>query len=151
VYSFIEEADYNTINHDFQIQSLVTGQYDSYKLEIGKNSNTETAFQAVLKSDGIDITLESSKKMEEKITQIDIQFEDGSTLTWNIHPLGKIEFFSKNTFMNIQLKNEFSDHYNVFTDIINGDKSRFLTFSKISQAWQLLEQLTNMKTQPIIY
>jgi glucose-6-phosphate 1-dehydrogenase len=136
---------------NFKIISLVKGQYESYEREVGKETNTETAFQLIMEDNEIKITMESSKKMHAKLTQLELQFDDQSQLTWNIFPNGSIEYFSKASFMNVNLKTNHSDHYNIFCDLVKGKKDRFLDSKNILVAYSILDKLSQDKTKPTIY
>jgi glucose-6-phosphate 1-dehydrogenase len=141
----------NNISEEYHIENVIKGQYQSYQEEVSYPSNTETAFQVTFKNNHHFIQVESAKKMEEKITQVDIHLNDNSIITWNIYPYGKIEYFSNTTFMNICLKNSHSDHYNMFEDIIENRKNRFIKIDDILKGWKILTQIEKINTELILY
>jgi glucose-6-phosphate 1-dehydrogenase len=136
---------------EIQLVNLIKGQYESYITQLGEKSNTDTAFQAIYKSANQLITFDSAKKLGEKLTQLEAQFSDGSILTWCIYPLSRIEYYSKNTFLNLSLKQVDSDHYNIFNSLIENDKSKFVKLPTIRLAWMYLESLQNVDTEINIY
>jgi glucose-6-phosphate 1-dehydrogenase len=150
-YNSITGEEKKLVPSEIKILSLIKGQYESYASEVGKPTNTETAFQLILEDNGINITMESSKKMDTKLTQLEVQFDDSSQLTWNIHPLANIEYFSKASFMSINLKTNHSDHYNIFCDLTKGKKNRFLDSKNILMAYTVLDKLNKDKGVPKIY
>jgi glucose-6-phosphate 1-dehydrogenase len=137
--------------NNFKILNLIKGQYSSYTSEVGKETNTETAFQLMMEDNDIKITMESAKKMDTKLTQLEVQFDDQSQLTWNVYPNGSIEYFSKASFLNVNLKTIHSDHYNIFYDLANGKKDRFLNSKNILVAYSILDKLSLDKTKPTLY
>ena len=143
----INPNDKTPLNYtDFSLVNLVKAQYTSYQEELGKISLTETAFQAIFKYKNINITLQSSKKMPEKITQISIFFANQTQLVWNIYPLAKVELHSKFTYTNLKLKQENSDHYNLFLALIAGDKSNFVSSKDIVCGLSLIRTLQSTNT-----
>ncbi len=136
---------------DLNITNLIKGQYESYQTDIGKPSRTDTAFQLILQNKNQLITFESAKKLNEKLTSLEVEFSDSSILTWNIYPESRLEYYSKNSFLNLGLKNLNSDHYNIFEALIRGDKSNFVQIPTIRTAWLLLDKVHEIKSEINIY
>ena len=59
-----------------------------------KDSKIDTYFYLEAKLESVQIIWESGKMLGQKLTLIEVDFEDGSRLNWQIAPEGKIEIFS---------------------------------------------------------
>ncbi|MGL4758359.1 MAG: hypothetical protein ACRCXZ_03420 [Patescibacteria group bacterium] len=129
---------------------LVKGQYKDYQKNLNKDSQTETAFHAILKSKDYIVSFDTGKKLDEKISKVEIAFSDNSILTWNIHPTGVVEFYNSSITAH-SLPKVHSDHFNIFCSLINNDKSKFLTPQEVKSGWMMLEKLQRTDSELNLY
>lgn len=147
--------------------SIIRGQYDSYKYEIGDdNSNTETYVKLDLSIDnenwrGVKIVLETGKALRARLTDVIIDFDgplgnDQNQLNIRILPNEGISiklFVKKPGFenkiekavMDFSYQKTFGteahpDAYErVIVDAIRGDQSLFASSKEVIRAWEILE------------
>lgn len=152
----IENKVLSSINQEnnsanYKIQKLITGQYSSYQDELGRTSTTPTAFYSLLIHNGINVTYQSSKKLDQKITTINLNFEDESHLNWNIYPESKIEYYSSTSYFIFKIDSKNSDHFNIFRDILNSNYQNFSNIESVSNGWELLNNYHKIESTPIKY
>jgi glucose-6-phosphate 1-dehydrogenase len=78
----------------------------------------------------------------QKLTLIEVDFEDGSRLNWQIAPEGKIEIFSTDQNLTLALdKKPSKDHTNMFKALLNYDYSLFVTHSEMLTGWWIYDKI----------
>ncbi len=130
------------IYESFSVDSVVMGQYASYRNDVeSQTSTTDTYFKVdgsfeIFPGERISVCFESGKKLGLKKTQITIQFEDGDILTWNIEPDKKIHLSGGSGF-EYDLSSNKLDHTNVFERILIRNLWRFLSVEYVLLGWKI--------------
>lgn len=134
---------------NIQILSFHLGQYQSYTQNPElKNSKTETYFKTNFKHQKIPITIETGKKLKNKITKLKIIYENGSILIWNIYPFKKIEYFSLEQNLSIFLdKNSNLDYTNILLKIMERDYDNFLEIEKFLNILEIIQKFNDYKKE----
>jgi glucose-6-phosphate 1-dehydrogenase len=136
------------------VESIQVGQYRSYKKDTQlKDTQTDTYFYAGLRSkSGVPIAMESGKKLKEKSTSIQIVFDDGSELNWNLDPDKRISLKSTEQELDMSLdRNNKRDHTNLFEALLSGNTRTFVDTTDVLRGWRLyteLEELRRFKVGP---
>jgi|694.fasta_scaffold50147_5 glucose-6-phosphate 1-dehydrogenase len=128
---------------NFQITDLRIARYDEYTKDTGvKDSKIDTYFYLEAKLESVQIIWESGKMLGQKLTLIEVDFEDGSRLNWQIAPEGKIEIFSTDQNLTLALdKKPSKDHTNMFKALLNYDYSLFVTHSEMLTGWWIYDKI----------
>jgi glucose-6-phosphate 1-dehydrogenase len=146
---------------------VVRGQYDSYREEVANpHSSTETFVSLLLKSsdpdwEGTTFQLTTGKYLDEKLTQIQVQFgdRDPNILSLRIQPDEGIDInllieqpgFTHNlrqVRLNFSYSQDFDtinhDAYErVLVDAIRGERLLFATKMEVLTSWHLLQPIIN--------
>lgn len=126
--------------NDLEIKDIRLAQYKGYLEDIEKEeSNTETYFKINGDLRGTEVTFESGKYLQQKLTEIDIFFENGEKVNWNIDPEKNL-VINENQAISLNRSNNL-DHTNLFEDIRNNSHDRFLNESDAINGWLFYEKI----------
>jgi glucose-6-phosphate 1-dehydrogenase len=136
-----------------ELESLVLGQYESYKHQPEvATSETETYFNLKLKLIDLKVELESGKELGQKITEIVCEFENQTTLKWQIYPEKKLEIISSEVNFSLSLdKNSNLDHTNLFEQLLDNNYENFLNQAEVLNIWKVINLVLNFKETNKIY
>lgn len=112
---------------DVEIKKIKFGQYQDYKKDISKESNTETYVKLDLEIKGREIELETGKKFNKKESFIE---------------LDKIK-------TDISLDNEC--YCNLFESFFNKRKEKFPTINNSIVNWKIIERIEKNKSEVFLY
>lgn len=142
----------------FDYDSLVFGQYLGYLEEdkVGENSITETLFACDItvknKFKKIPISVFTGKNLDEKRSMIEITMKDGSILTINLYPKIDITIVNDEVTSQIKLEDDvLEDYANLILQIINNNKSLFVSDKEILLMHQITDQIRDHKKELLIY
>jgi glucose-6-phosphate 1-dehydrogenase len=153
-----------------KMEDLSLGQYDGYQQELHVNpsSITETYAYLPLTSTAkrwkdTAITIETGKKLDEKITAITIYFRDGYPLQFQVSPSVKVIIdqawlATLPTTITQHLK-QLSHHpfasedayVTIFSDFFQGNQTLFPSNKEIEVTWALIDQVKQKPSMPIRY
>lgn len=158
-------------------KSVKIGQYESYQKEVGVNPHSQTETFAEIKFKlnhpewiKVPITLTTAKKMNEKITEINIIFKSESLCLWgedyhrlvpnqltiNLYPDNDIVLTINSTFnpekklpkpVELRLGSldptsiAITPYENVILDVVNGNRLNSPSFSEILAQWQIVDKI----------
>lgn len=133
---------------NFQITDLHIARYNEYSEDTGiKDSKIDTYFYIQAKLESMQLIWESGKMLGQKLTLIQVEFEDGSKLNWEIAPEGKIEILSADQNLTLALdKRPSKDHTNMFKALLNYDYSLFVTHSEMLTGWWIYDKIEEKRS-----
>jgi len=153
-----------------KMEDLCLGQYDGYQQELHVNpsSITETYAYLPLTSTAkrwkdIAITIETGKKLDEKITAITIYFRDGYPLQFQVSPSVKViidqAWLATLPTTIAQHLKQLSHHpfasedayVTIFSDFFQGNQTLFPSNKEIEVTWALIDQVKQKPSMPIRY
>jgi glucose-6-phosphate 1-dehydrogenase len=128
---------------DFKISSLKIARYEEYPQDTGiTDSQIDTYFYLEGLVGEIEICWESGKMLEQKLTLIEVYFEDGSKLNWQLAPEGKIEILSHDQNLTLSLnKKPSKDHTNMFKALLDYDYELFVTKAEMLAGWWIYDKI----------
>jgi glucose-6-phosphate 1-dehydrogenase len=137
-------------NYDFELttKKLETSQYEGYKDDVeNPKSNTETYFKATL--DGLvqgqkfEVELESGKRQFQKLTQVQIQFQNNKKLIYEIAPSASFKLYEGDKLLTEVpiLDNLKDDHVIVFEDVLQLNFDRFINQDMVLKYWQIFDDV----------
>jgi|GEM_PF-1832455 len=142
------DKDFNLNNFEnFEVEKLLLGQYKSYPSEIDTEfSSTETYFLAKGRASEIEITFESGKKLDTKLTQITTIFDDDTKLVWSIAPDKKLSYISQNGSFTLNLdRNKNMDHTNMLENILDENYDNFVTPGQVLTSWWVYAKINQYR------
>lgn len=142
------DKNFNLNNFEnFEVEKLLLGQYKSYPAEIGTEfSPTETYFLAKGKAGDIEITFESGKKLDTKLTQITTVFDDDTKLIWNISPDKKLSYVSEHDSFTLNLdRNKNLDHTNMLENLLDQTQDYFVTPGQVLTSWWVFSKINQFR------
>ncbi len=135
-----------------EVKNLELKQYKDYLKDTNlKESNTNTYFKTTLEAftenaDKFELSLESGKRLKEKLTEIKVLFDDGSEIIWNIEPNHSIKIKDKEEFIELNnCEKENYDHTNLFEALYKNETGNFVTPEEIKNSWKLHKKITDFK------
>lgn len=147
---------YSTFWDDIVYTYAQKGVYESF--QDVSNENTDTYFKIIGSSQSahIDFVFESGKRLGKKVTVINLEFEGGYTIEWNIDPTRTVSMhINGQPIIAINLsKNTKLDHTNLFEYLLDPVSSRFVQPDEVIFAWQKYNQITKLaefRTHPKKY
>lgn len=103
-------------------------QYEDYKKDLGHESETETYVKMFLKYKEVNIEIEVGKMMPEKISRIDLEFNDNTKKSFDLAKSGM-------------------DAYELmFLEAVEGDKAYFPSIEEIVASWRIVDKVYKMKS-----
>jgi len=128
---------------DFKISSLKIARYEEYPQDTGiVDSQVDTYFYLEGSVGEIEICWESGKMLEQKLTLIEVDFQDGSKLNWQLAPEGKIEILSHDQNLTLSLnKKPSKDHTNMFKALLDYDYDLFVTKAEMLAGWWIYDKI----------
>ncbi len=167
----------SALEHSGDKKDLVFGQYESYRAceEVPAMSQTDTFAAMKLHINrrewyDVPVFIRTGKALSERVTRVVIEFEkmpfqDRETptnrLIFEAKPFEKVTLqlaLSNNEL--VDLTNSIAcdieqgcltDYGNLLRDVINGDKSYFLSQAEICASWRLIDQISRLQGRPAIY
>jgi glucose-6-phosphate 1-dehydrogenase len=142
---------------DITPKKLTKGQYQSFGSDVkDPHAQTDTYFnlQATMhntaalleKHQKILLTMESGKKLAQKVTQISINFVDGSTLCWQIAPAYSITIKTEDQDLQLRTPTDsLGAHENMFRDLLNDNYDYFITTAKMMEGWEVFDAISQLK------
>jgi glucose-6-phosphate 1-dehydrogenase len=140
-----------------EVRELELKQYKDYTKELKtEESETETYFKSILEisssnkgnQENFVVSLESGKKLQDKLTEINIYFDDKSEINWNINPTQQITFKNnKNVIILDKCERENYDHTNLFEHLKNNKNKNFVTPKEIKNSWEIYEKIIEHKNK----
>ena len=126
-----------------EIQKVHTEQYPGYLTDIEvDDSKTETYFFASGVCENINVELESGKMQSQKLTQISVEYDDGTKILWQFAPKEKLVFIDKNTVSEIVIENGVElDHTRAFEMTVANNFGHFVTNEQVVEGWQAIESV----------
>jgi len=124
-----------------KIKKVHTEQYPGYLADVEvDDSKTETYFFASGVCGDINIELESGKMQPQKLTQISVEYDDGTKILWQFAPKEKLVFIDKNTVSEIVIENGAElDHTRAFEMTLASNFGHFVTNERVVEGWQAIE------------
>jgi glucose-6-phosphate 1-dehydrogenase len=136
----------------WSIKSKEFSQYQGYQNDVGNlQSQTQSYFKINLelinmKNEVVKVIMESGKKLTQKLTQLEIKFDNGHCLNLQLAPEKTLKLTDKNNIVlnnfGVHIENKI-DHVRVFDDIFVEDYSRFVPNSKVLEYWKLYNKIVN--------
>ena len=143
-----EKAIKNLLIENKNISAFARGQYEGYRDEIGKSSQTETYFKVLLKSNDknwihVPIILEAGKALAESRVEVRIGIKDSDPIVIRIQPDPVIIFPIPGTKKAriIKVKEEFDAYAQIFFAAFNRDLSFFPSVSELYASWRLTDEI----------
>ncbi len=143
-----DEIDLNLNWTEFKPEDTVIGQYDDYKKDVeNPDSQTDSYFKVIGTLDDADFVAESGKRLDEKRTDITIDFASGDVIEWNIDLDRNIKLNGEVIHSWGETNEKISDHTVLLERIINSKLDRFVTNSRVLESWQSYEQIYPIKAR----
>ncbi|NJL96952.1 hypothetical protein HC864_04045 [Candidatus Gracilibacteria bacterium] len=135
----------------FEVNNYQTGQYQTYLNDLKlKSSTTESYFGLEGKIGDILVKAESGKKLGTKETSIQVTYEDGSSIKWNIDKQKFLAIYNSDGQLinstSLSQQNLLNDHTNLFNYILQENPSRFVTNEQVICSWLTFNKIKNFKT-----
>lgn len=136
LYRKVEELHSNIRLEDFSVENIVKKQYEAYKADVGKESNTETYFKIEMKNkNGVELVFESGKKQDKKVTEIVI---NEGEIVWNIDTDKNVRIGSK---LFSLATDDLLDHTRMFQVLKKKEYSNFVSNEDTVRGWELWERV----------
>ena len=141
-----------------KIKGVFLGQYEGYKKEIGKDSNTETFAKLDLgigtsEWKGTEIELITGKKLDKKETKVVVEFLEKENLpkeiVFEIYPKERICIKDKNYSCKFEEEKIKNAYVNILEKIISGKKDIFPNISELRESWEIVDRID--KKQIFVY
>jgi glucose-6-phosphate 1-dehydrogenase len=133
------------IYENFKISSVILAQYKNYPEDIRlESSNTDTYFCVEATLGQIKLKIESGKRLDQKLTDIEIIFENGK-INWNIAPKQTLSSTIPENLFEVSITKDYlMDHARMFENILNKDYSLFVKPGEVLISWWIFD-LINKK------
>ncbi|NJS40985.1 hypothetical protein HC766_01155 [Candidatus Gracilibacteria bacterium] len=96
------------------------------------------------------VKAESGKKLGTKETSIQVTYEDGSSIKWNIDKQKFLAIYNSDGQLinstSLSQQNLLNDHTNLFNYILQENPSRFVTNEQVICSWLTFNKIKNFKT-----
>lgn len=132
---------------DIKVDEFTLGQYESYKRnpEV-QDSSVDTYFNLKLKIADLPVEMESGKELSDKVTEISCEFDQETSLRWQIYPEKRLEVISPEKNLSLSLdKNDNLDHTNIFEQLLANDYKNFLSKEEALKSWQIIDKVLEFK------
>lgn len=141
-----------------KIKDVFLGQYEGYRKEIGKKSNTETFAKLNLEIKtpewkGTEMELITGKKLDKKETKVVVEFFEKESLpkkiVFEIYPKERICIEDKEYFCNFEEKEIKNSYVNILKKILSGEKDIFPKIPELRESWEIVGNID--KKQSFVY